>query len=218
MKVLATTLLKIFMMIGYLCLLLLRICKDLEESARISKNLQESARTCKNLQESARFSEILQDSTRFCKILQDSAKSTNILQHEVVIGPAEEVLASSIDSVEVSALHSESDFPEFTDEIENEIKIKLLQIKEGNYTGDRLLYSGFFCFATLLDYFRDDVVVFADHEEVLSKAKDIGERYSSYKNRDEGHSDWAKYFPSPYVSWDALNISSKNFIFEINWL
>ena len=143
-------------------------------------------------------------------------KSTNTLQHEVVIGPAEEVLASVIDPVEVSALRSEIDFPKFTDEIENDVNTKLLQIKEGNYTGDRLLYSGFFCFATLLDYFRHDVIVFVDHEELLSKAKDIGERYSLYKNRGEDDRDWAKHFPSPYVSWDALNISSEKFVFEIN--
>ena len=143
-------------------------------------------------------------------------KSTSALQHEVLIGPAEEVLASSIDPVDVSALLDEIGFSQFDSEVENEIKAKLFEITDGNYTGDRLLYSGFFCFATLLDYFSNDVIVFADHEELLSKAQDIGERYRSYKNRNEDGSDWAKHFPTPYVSWHALNISSKKFLFEIN--
>ena len=143
-------------------------------------------------------------------------KSTGVLYAEISVGPAEDTLLYSNNQENVATLLNAVDFSRCDRSTTDQIKTDLADIQSGAYTRDRLPYAGFFCFSTLLDYFKEDVIAFDDYSKIKLKAADIIEHHSTYVQRKEIERQRPKQFPSPYYTWDLLNLSSERFLYRID--
>ena len=135
----------------------------------------------------------------------------------VLVLPARESLQSFIDKERQLSLARGLDFSNCVEEIAVKMKDEIATLIEGQDAAGMILYQGFMCESSLLDFLDNDTIVVFDRElELDAEALKMKDRIYSIRGSKELRGEIPKNLPIAYKEWDELKdtIYSKFLVLE----
>ena len=132
---------------------------------------------------------------------QTSIGTTN----SVVVLPPREYLPSLIDENVYSDMSKALDFSNCTNEVSEGIRHEIAGLSEGGDIAGMILYQGFMCSSSLLDFIDKDTIIILDRESELDQeAIKANDRISSVRASKETRGEIPRHLPLAYQEWDSV--------------